>query len=134
MSSSAKTDATEALARFVSGLQFEAIPDDQFSYVGKSLLDWVGCCLAGFVTKSAMSENDAAHQISGVGGRRPYRECLPTKMAVDTRAQPVSAPVHQISDPAVQHQESLRRRCSAKSLHLPLFLSRRSMRRFAPVV
>ncbi|MBT6276534.1 MAG: MmgE/PrpD family protein [Chromatiales bacterium] len=46
-STETETDATEALARFVSGLQFEAIPDHQLPYVAKSLLDWVGCCLAG---------------------------------------------------------------------------------------
>ncbi len=46
-SESAKTLSTRELARFVVNLRRERIPNDQFAYAGTSLLDWLGCCLAG---------------------------------------------------------------------------------------
>lgn len=43
----AQINVTRALAGFVVNLRREQIPEDQFAYVRASLLDWIGCCVAG---------------------------------------------------------------------------------------
>ena len=57
-------NVTQALARFVVELQRERIPQDQFAYVQSSLLDWIGCCLAG-TADPAVGSIDAVMRIMG---------------------------------------------------------------------
>jgi len=57
------TNPTRALASFISGLQYESIPPDQFQYVRKSVLDWLGCCLAGAREPAVRSLNEVMEQM-----------------------------------------------------------------------
>ena len=57
-------NVTRALAGFVVQLRRERIPQDQFMYVQSSLLDWIGCCLAGTLDPAA-SSLDTVMQIMG---------------------------------------------------------------------
>jgi len=46
-SSASGQDVTRRLARFVATLRHDQIPDTARAYVSRSLLDWIGCCIAG---------------------------------------------------------------------------------------
>ncbi|QHE83687.1 MmgE/PrpD family protein [Hydrogenophaga sp. BPS33] len=41
------SNTTAALAAFVANLRHEDVPQDQYGYARKSVLDWLGCCVAG---------------------------------------------------------------------------------------
>lgn len=59
------TNPTRALASFIAGLRYEAIPADQFPYVRKSMLDWLGCCLAGTREGAVRSLDAVMDQMGG---------------------------------------------------------------------
>jgi len=46
---------TQALAWFVANLADDSIPAEQIAYARKSLLDWLGCCLAGTRERSVQA-------------------------------------------------------------------------------
>lgn len=59
------TNPTQAIASFVANLKHERIPASQFVYVGKSLLDWAGCCLAGTREPAVRSLNKVMEPMGG---------------------------------------------------------------------
>jgi 2-methylcitrate dehydratase PrpD len=61
----ASTNPTRALSSFIAGLRYEDIPDDQFQYVRKSVLDWLGCCLAGTREPAVRALNEVMEQMQG---------------------------------------------------------------------
>ncbi|HYF20368.1 MAG TPA: MmgE/PrpD family protein [Ramlibacter sp.] len=60
-------NATRSLGAFAARLTRERIPADQFTYVRKSLLDWLGCCLAG-TREPAVRSLDEVLQVAGGSG------------------------------------------------------------------
>lgn len=58
-------NATAALAAFISNLRYEHIPEDQFGFARRSLLDWLGCCLAGTREDAVMALNKVLEPMSG---------------------------------------------------------------------
>jgi 2-methylcitrate dehydratase PrpD len=60
-------NATRSLGAFAAGLTRERIPADQFTYVRKSLLDWLGCCLAGTREPAVRSLNEVLEVAGGDG-------------------------------------------------------------------
>jgi len=70
-------DVTHRLAGFVAALRHDGIPDTARAYVGRSLLDWIGCCLAGLdeppvrALESVLAPMGGAAQATVIGrGRR----------------------------------------------------------------
>lgn len=55
---------TGALARFVVDLRRERVPHDQVACVGTSMLDWLGCCIAG-VHEPSVQALDAVLDLMG---------------------------------------------------------------------
>lgn len=60
-------NATRALAAFAVGLRRDAVPQEQFQYVRKSLLDWLGCCLAGTREPDVRSLDEVLQEAGGTG-------------------------------------------------------------------
>lgn len=61
------TNPTRTLAAFISALRYEDVPADQFTYVRKSVLDWLGCCLAGTREPAVRALNEVMEQMQGAG-------------------------------------------------------------------